>query len=406
MVLLLKMKRAAAAVAAALAIAAALGATGRAAPTGDSMRPGDSGPAVEELQTLLKSVDCFDYDQVTGYYGDATESGVRKFQSTHGLTVDGVAGSDTMAKLRASAKGDKPLKPDSICLGMSGQDVSDIQKRLQDLGLYTEPEITGYYGPKTEEAVMAFQEAAGMKADGIAGTNTRKALFSTFKSDSLVPGMKGDGVEKLQQRLKNLGYYSADVTGLYGQITQQAVAYFQRLNGLGQDGIAGKKTQAAIYAGNARKEKDARRNPAPQKPQYTDLPGQSAKGQETCAAIVAYAKQFLGRPYIHGADGPDAFDCTGLTCYVYKHFGVTLPRSAYAQGYTNYGIKITDMSKLMPGDLLFFNEIKDGDLSDHAGLYIGCGQFVQAPRTGDVVKITELSHLRPNEFSWARRVFQ
>jgi peptidoglycan hydrolase-like protein with peptidoglycan-binding domain len=405
MVLLLKMRRVFAVATAVLTIVAMLGVTGHTALADDSLRPGDKGSAVEELQKLLMKVNCFDYGEVTGYYGDATETGVRKFQSTHGLTADGIAGSDTMEKLRAAAKSDKPLKPDSIGLGMSGTEVEDIQQRLKVLGLFNEP-ITGYFGPKTEEAVMAFQEAAGIKPDGIVGAKTKKSLFSSFSSSSLIPGMKGDNVKKLQQRLKDLGYYTADVTGLYGQLTETAVAYFQRLNGLGEDGIAGKKTQAAINDKNARKEKDARRAPAAQKTKYKDLPGQSAQGQETCAALVAYAKKYLGCPYIRGAEGPKSFDCSGLTLYVYKHFGVSLPRTAYAQGYTNYGIKITDKSKLMPGDLMFFDEFRDGDLSDHAAIYVGDGNFIQAQRAGTNVKITKLSQLNPREFSWGRRVFR
>lgn len=401
-----KMRRVLAAVAATMVLAAALGATGTVALADDSLRPGDKGPAVQELQTLLKKVGCFDCDETTEFYGNATEEGVRKFQSTHGLTVDGIAGSDTMDKLLAATKSDKQLKPDSVCLGMTGTNVEDIQQRLKTLGLYTESEITGYFGPKTEEAVMAFQEAAGIKPDGIVGAKTKQALFSSFKSDSLIPGMKGDSVKKMQQRLKDLGYFTGDVTGLYGQITQNAVAYFQRLNGLTDDGIAGKKTQAAINAKNAKKEKDARRNPAPQKPKYKDLPGQSAQGQETCAKLIAYAKQYLGCPYVRGAEGPTKFDCSGLTFYVYKHYGVTLPRTAYAQGYTNFGIKITDSSKLMTGDLVFFNEFSDGDLCDHVGIYLGDGSFIHSPRPGSSVKITKLSQLQPHEYSWGRRVFR
>lgn len=370
----------------------------------DTLRRGDKNDNVQELQSLLNNAGCLSADDITGYYGAATEKAVRLFQSTHSMTVDGVAGSDTINKLRNASKSDKPLKPDSLCFGMEGDKVREIQEQLKKLGLYNEPEITGYYGRKTEAAVKSFQEAAGMKADGIAGAKTREALFSDFKSDSLIPGMKGDSVNKLQQRLKDLGYYTGAVTGLYGQLTEKAVSYFQKLNGLSDDGIAGKLTRTAVFDANARKEKDARRNPtAPSK--YKNLPGQTAKGQESAAAIVELTKKYLGYPYVSGAAGPRAFECSGLTYFVYQHFGVTLPRKAREQGYTDYGIKITDRKKLMPGDLVFFNSIRsDSDLCDHVGIYVGNGMMISSPAPGLKVRYGNVMNAR--DFSWGRRVFK
>lgn len=366
----------------------------------DKMQRGDKGANVEELQRLLKKAGCFDYDEITGFFGTATEEGLKKFQSTHGLTADGVAGDETMAKLREAAQTDKQsLQPDSLCIGMSGTDVEDIQKRLKDLGLFNE-EVTGYFGPKTEAAILAFQDASGIKADGIVGRKTKEALQTAVKSESLVPGMKGDGVEKLQNRLKDLGYFDGDVTGLYGQITEKAVAYFQRLNKLAEDGIAGRKTQSAVYAKDAKTEKEAKRSL-----KYTDVSQQSAEGQEKCDELIEYAKQFLGKPYVLGAEGPNSFDCSGLTWYVYKHFGVTLPRHAREQGYGNYGVKITSKSKLMKGDLVFFNSIRsDSDLCDHVGIYIGDNNIIQSPYTGSHVKISSIANAR--DYSWGRRVFK
>ena len=369
-----------------------------------SLRLGDKGPAVKELQQLLKNHGCYDFEEITGFFGATTEAGVRKFQTQNGLTVDGVAGADTMKKLKE--KTTKPLNPDSLCLGMKNDEVEEIQKRLKELGLYTEPEITGYYGPITEKAVKAFQEASGMTADGIVGKKTKAALNTEFKSTTIIPGKKGQDVEKLQTRLKTLGYYNGPVTGLYGQMTKAAVAYYQKLNNLTQDGICGSTTYKSLFAKNAKTEKDASRakpaaTPKPT-PKYTAVPGQSVAGQEKGEAIVAYVKKFLGKPYVYGASGPNSFDCTGLTCYVYKHFGVTLPRSAKNQGHTEYGVKITSRSKLMPGDLVFFK--KNGAYCHHAGLYVGNGQFIHAPNTGDVVRYGDINKAR--DFAWGRRVFK
>ncbi len=370
-----------------------------------SLRLGDEGQAVKELQQLLKKHDCYDFDEITGYYGTVTENGVRKFQAQNGLKVDGVAGEDTIKKLKES-KATTLKNPNSLCLGMKGDKVKEVQRRLKELGLYTESQITGYYGPITEKAVKAFQEASGMTADGIVGDKTRTALNTKYNSSTMIPGMKGENVKKLQTRLKALGYFIGTVSDLYGQLTEKAVTYFQKLNGLKQDGICGSTTYKAVFAKNAKTEKEARRKPTAPKPtptpKYTDTPGQSAAGQEKGQAIVAEVKKHLGKRYVYGGNGPNTFDCTGLTCYVYKKFGVSLPRSAKNQGMTNYGIKITDRKKLMPGDLVFFR--KGGAATHHAGIYIGAGNFIHAPYTGTVVRVGSITKAR--DFAWGRRVFK
>jgi peptidoglycan hydrolase-like protein with peptidoglycan-binding domain len=399
-----KGKRASAVLTAFLIVAALFGGfilPGGVAHADNSLSRGDKGSAVVELQKLLKEHGCYDFDQFTGYFGASTEDGVRKFQAQNGLKVDGVAGSDTIAKLKEK-KNIKLKDPDSICLGMSGDKVMQVQQRLKDLGLLQD--VTGYFGPTTEVAVTAFQQATGIKADGVVGDKTRTTLFQQFKSSTLIPGMNGDAVKKLQQRLLDLGYFDGQVSGLYGQITQNAVEYYQKLNGLGQDGICGKATYNSIFDKNARTEKEAKRDPKPEatpKPTYTDKPGQSAHGQEVGQELVDYAKQQLGKKYVYGTEGPNTFDCTGLTCYVYKHFGVSLPRSAFDQGNTDYGVKITDKSKLMPGDLVFFSY--NGRIG-HAGMYVGDGNFIHSPCTGQVVKISVLA--KAKGFVFGRRVFQ
>ena len=97
---------------------------------------------------------------------------------------------------------------------------------------------------------------------------------------------------------------------------------------------------------------------------------------------------------------------------MYKHFGISLPRSAYDQGYKNYGIKIDSIKDLQPGDLVFFDTVTDSDLSDHAGIYIGDGLFIHcgsgtSGNNGPGVKIVTLtSGYYLKHFSWARRVLK
>jgi peptidoglycan DL-endopeptidase CwlO len=97
--------------------------------------------------------------------------------------------------------------------------------------------------------------------------------------------------------------------------------------------------------------------------------------------VVGIAMSYLGVPYVWGGSSPSGFDCSGLVAYAYSQMGVSLPHSTYAL----YGMG-TAVSKdqLEPGDLVFFDGL------GHMGIYIGGGQFVHAPHTGDVVKISSL----------------
>ena len=116
--------------------------------------------------------------------------------------------------------------------------------------------------------------------------------------------------------------------------------------------------------------------------------------------VVNYAYKFLGKPYVYGATGPNAFDCSGLTQYVYNKFGVDISRTTYTQ--VGEGTKV-NRSDLKAGDLVFFNT--EGSIS-HVGIYIGDGEFIHAPRTGKPVMVSSLSDGYYSErYATARRIF-
>jgi cell wall-associated NlpC family hydrolase len=98
--------------------------------------------------------------------------------------------------------------------------------------------------------------------------------------------------------------------------------------------------------------------------------------------VVGVAMQYLGTPYVWGGSSPGGFDCSGFVAYVYAQMGVSLPHLAAAQ--YSYGTPVSQ-SDLQPGDLVFFDGL------GHVGIYIGGGQFIHSPHTGDVVKISSLS---------------
>ena len=109
-------------------------------------------------------------------------------------------------------------------------------------------------------------------------------------------------------------------------------------------------------------------------------------------AVINEAYKHLGKSYVWGAKGPDTFDCSGFTSYVYRHAtGIEIGGSTYVQ--INAGIEVSP-SNIQPGDLIFPH---DG----HVGIYLGNNQMIHAPRTGDVVKIVTIS----NNYVWrARRI--
>lgn len=123
-------------------------------------------------------------------------------------------------------------------------------------------------------------------------------------------------------------------------------------------------------------------------------PSRGSSAPASGNAIVSYAYNFLGVPYKWAANGPNSFDCSGFTCYVYAHFGIGLPRTSGAQSGTG---SFVSRNNLQPGDLVFF-----GSPVHHVGIYVGGGCYIHAPKTGDVVKVSSLSGR--SDYACARRV--
>jgi hypothetical protein len=105
---------------------------------------------------------------------------------------------------------------------------------------------------------------------------------------------------------------------------------------------------------------------------------------------VALAYRFLGVPYVWGGDSPAGFDCSGLTMYVYGQLGIKL---GHYTGFQYYAGLRVPRDQLQPGDLVFFRANSAG-VPQHEGMYIGNGSFIQAPHTGDVVKVSSLFEAR------------
>lgn len=240
-----------------------------------SLKLGSQGQDVRSLQTKLKALG-FYKGTVDGDFGEATEKAVKAFQKQYGLTVDGKVGSATMAKLAAAKATAKPTASPTpkatatpsyssntyLRNGNSGKQVRQMQERLISLG-YLVGKATSNFDNATEAGVIAFQRRNTSYADGVAGPETLKALYSSSaKKASSAAGIIGlslkegsaekAAVRLLQQKLKSLGYYKGSVDGSFGVGTADAVKAFQRNNGLTADGVAGGGTLNKLFASAAK----------------------------------------------------------------------------------------------------------------------------------------------------------
>lgn len=247
-----------------------------------SYRLGDEADEIATIQTALKQLKLYSAG-ITGHFGEKTETAVKKFQKKYALENNGVVDEATRAALYeaagitytagSSSSGTSSSSSSVSSAGttlrydMRGDAVLKLQQDLNKLGYYSGT-ISGHFGSKTEAAVMSFQKANGLSADGIAGSKTLAKIATALGSSSsgsssnssssnsssssasssslLKQGTKSEAVRTLQQNLKTLGYYTGSVTGNFGPLTKEAVYSFQKANGLSADGIAGEKTLAAV----------------------------------------------------------------------------------------------------------------------------------------------------------------
>ena len=228
-----------------------------------------AGIEVRRLQARLLELGYYS-GGVDGLYGATTVEAVKAFQRASGLSADGQAGTQTQTKLySASAKysaspvttGD-PDENRRLSLGMTGNDVYALQQRLISLR-FLDGVADGVFGMETQEALVAFQRANNLTADGETNAATWKKLNGSARAANATPtpvpattatlheGESGENVYLLQARLFELGYYTGRVDGRYGSETTEAVKAFQRANGLSADGVFGKGTRTRLYSSNA-----------------------------------------------------------------------------------------------------------------------------------------------------------
>jgi peptidoglycan hydrolase-like protein with peptidoglycan-binding domain len=233
-----------------------------------ALQRGDRGNEVTALQTRLAELNCYN-SEVTGVFGPKTEEGVKLCQNQFGIPSDGIAGPQTMAALNGSPIAPTPQsgfgtsqREILIQKGDRGENVTELQQRLQSLG-YAVGGVDGVYGEMTAAAVRDFQQSHGLNpSDGKVGPTEVAKLEASTQSvttlplaqpssttislGALTPGTENSDVTRLQQRLKEAGYFQGATTQYYGSVTQRAVTEFQRNNNLSVTGVADVQTLSAL----------------------------------------------------------------------------------------------------------------------------------------------------------------
>lgn len=241
-------------------------------PAGSGMlQSSDQGDAVSSLQQRLSELGYYS-GPVNGYFDATTQEAVSRFQQANGLTADGIVGSATSSVLYGASSGagasSSAAVPSGAVLQVNdeGNQVTELQQLLSQRGYYN-GSVTGVYDEQTKAAVIAFQRAQGLSADGIVGSATEAALqqaapqnatamqqttttestYTPVANDGLLQlGDVGSEVSDLQTRLQNMGYYDGPISGSFGSQTQAALIAFQQAQGLTADGIAGPRVETAL----------------------------------------------------------------------------------------------------------------------------------------------------------------
>lgn len=231
-------------------------------------------------------------------------------------------------------------------------------------------------------------------------------LVSMYKSDGLTVldvlvsaddlsevGAQLDSFRLLSQvdqgEVAGIGALSAQVADLTMQLEEdraQALAKETRLHELRADVEDQLAQRRALLAGLdrrikkiiARQEADARRLAG-----HVDL--DAITGTDAQLAVVRETMRWLGVPYVWGGAGPKGFDCSGLVMYVFAKYGVRVPHGATYQARMGTPVPF---GQLQPADLVFFGS---PSFYHHVGIYVGNGRFIEAPHTGDVVKVSALA---------------
>lgn len=241
---------------------------------------------------------------------------------------------------------------------LQGTDIAEVLTRLQSVRRVVD-------GDQTARAAATHDVASRRKAEArLAALAARRTALQATVSD------RADNVRALLARTDAL---LAQADARVRQLAEE-----QRL---AAEAAAAARAAAALAAAQRAAELAPAQGQAGSTFFPTGLPAPTA----AAAAAIAEAGAHLGQPYLWGATGPDAFDCSGLTLTAYRAAGIALPRTSREQWYAGPHVALGD---LQPGDLLFWaSDVSNPATIHHEALYVGDGQMIAAPHAGAPVRV-------------------
>ena len=282
---------------------------------------------------------------------------------------------------------------------------TELDTKLEQSYRVGEPDLfASVLGQETLAQVLAvtdlFDRSQRQAADMVGGLRTTKTTLKRHKRDLEVAQDRAQALKAeraAEKRRIDAGIAQSQqlVAGLEDEIQQLIAEEAARQEELRRQALAALAAQEAATAaagsagdvaigGSVADAATAETGSAEAAPaEAAPAPGALPPTDGSIGAqAVSIAMQYLGVPYVWGGASPGGFDCSGLTSYVYAQLGIGL--SHYTGSQWNEGTRVP-ADQLLPGDLVFFHS----DLH-HMGMYIGNGQMIHAPQTGDVVKIAPL----------------
>lgn len=233
------------------------------------------------------------------------------------------------------------------------------------------------------KATVGLATGAALIGGLLVGTSQQAAASELSNAPRLKIGADGSSVLRLQKELNARTSHDLPTTGYFGTQTKKRVNTLKRKHHLKRDGVAGYRVWKILL--NDKHHISSPALTSHSKTSYRKPAVKAAYASSKAARAVAYAKAHLGDPYVYGAAGPNAFDCSGLTMRAWQAAGVKLPHNTNAQ---YAAAKHISKSQLRPGDLVFFYSGMS-----HVGLYVGNGKVIHAPRPGTPVQYIKMSYM-------------
>lgn len=394
-----------------------------------SLRKGAEHQIVASIQQRLMNLGFMDEDKPTSFYGESTEIAIKKFERQLGFAEDGICTAEVYEKLM-----DKNAPTYEVKRGYQGDDIKMLQQQLYELNyLLYEDYVNGYFGERTETAVLEMQKSNNLELTGTINLITFNTLYSeSVKAYTINKKSAPTIVKVYQQKLRELGYYFGECDGIYTEDFRMAVRMYQVNNSQFADGYIGPSTKFSLDSKYARpfklflgqrsqnvksiQERLAELNylePKRATGYYGEFTAQAValfqkqNGLEMTGAVdgitnillnsniaspseigpIKFLKQFvmdtidiqkhiesekenvgnvedllkvamlkLGSKYVWGSRGPNTFDCSGFVFWCLNQVGVNVSyMTTYNWRFSTQFERVEKFDDLITGDLIVIN---------------------------------------------------